>query len=169
VPILHPFPAVPGGVPVKAWTANLEESAAVQLRALAGSGLLVGHVAAMPDVHAGRGATVGAVFATRDLLLPSAIGTDIGCGVLAQPLDVRARDLPPALLRELQAQIKWTIPLAHGEQGEAQAWDGLADEQRYTGAVARIVREAGPWQLGTLGGGNHFVGATRSVETFSDR
>ncbi len=164
MPIFHELPAAPGGVPVKAWTANLEESAATQLRALAGSGLLVGHVAAMPDVHAGYGATVGSVFATRDLLLPSAIGTDIGCGVLAQPLDVRASDLPPALLRELQAQIKWTIPLAHGEQGEAQAWDGLADDRRYTEAVARIVHEAGPWQLGTLGGGNHFLELCREAE-----
>ncbi len=164
MPIFHELPAAPGGVPVKAWTANLEANAAAQLRALAGSGLLIGHVAAMPDVHAGRGATVGAVFATRDLLLPSAIGTDIGCGVLAQPLDVHAGDLPTALLRELQAQIKWTIPLAHGEQGEAQAWDGLADAGRYTSAVARIVREAGPWQLGTLGGGNHFLELCRETE-----
>ena len=164
MPIFHELPAAEGGVPVKVWTANLEASAAAQLRALAGSGLLVGHVAAMPDAHAARGATVGAVFATRDLLLPSAIGTDSGCGVLAQPLDVRAGDLPPALLRELQAQIKWTIPLAHGEQGEARAWDGLEDAGRYTSAVTRIVREAGPWQLGTLGGGNHFLELCREAE-----
>ena len=97
MPILREIAAAEtGGVPVKIWTDQIEENAAQQLRAVAGSGLVVGHVAAMPDVHTGRGATVGSVFATRDLLLPTAIGADIGCGILAQPFDLRAVDLSPA-------------------------------------------------------------------------
>ncbi len=83
MPILREIPAAAtGGVPIKIWTDQIEDNAAQQLRALAGSGLAIGHVAAMPDAHAGSGTTIGSVFATRDLLLPTAIGADIGCGVL---------------------------------------------------------------------------------------
>lgn len=165
MPIFREFSAAEtGGVPVKIWTDQLEEGAAQQLRALAGSGYVVGHVAAMPDVHAGRGATVGSVFATRDLLLPTAIGTDIGCGILAQPFALRAVDLSPALLRELHALIKGSIPTGFGAHDAPQPWEGFADDGRYTTAVAPIVREKGPMQLGSLGGGNHFIELCHETE-----
>lgn len=165
MPILRELTAAEtGGVPVKIWTDQIDDNAARQLRALAGSGLVVGHVAAMPDVHAGRGATVGSVFATRDLLLPTAIGADIGCGVLAQPFEVRAIDLSPALLRELHALIKEGIPTGSGQWVAPHDWEGFADDGRYTPAVASSVREKGPYQLGSLGGGNHFIELAREAD-----
>lgn len=165
MPILREFAATEtGGVPVKVWTDQLEENAAQQLRALAGAGYAVGHVAAMPDVHAGRGATVGSVFATRGLLLPTAVGADIGCGLLAQPFDLRAVDLSPSFLRELHELVKGHIPTGFGQHDAPQEWDGFADDGRYTRAVASIVRDKGPGQLGSLGGGNHFIELCREAD-----
>ena len=80
MPVMKETPAeVTGHVPVKIWTDQVEESAERQLTALAGSPYVFHHVAAMPDVHYGLGATIGSVFATRDALLPTAVGVDIGC------------------------------------------------------------------------------------------
>src|SRR6185369_10447012 len=80
MPIFREIPAEQTGhVPVKIWTDQIEESALAQLKALAGCPFLVHHVAEMPDVHYGLGATIGSVFATTDVLLPTAVGVDIGC------------------------------------------------------------------------------------------
>ncbi|HEY8596846.1 MAG TPA: RtcB family protein [Thermomicrobiales bacterium] len=169
MPILREIPATEtDGVPIKIWTDQVEDNAEQQLRALASSGFAIGHVAAMPDVHAGSGTTIGSVFATRDLLLPTAIGADIGCGVLAQPFDLRAIDLSPAFLRELHGLIKTHIPTGNGQHVTPQEWDGFTDDARYTRAVAAIIREKGPTQLGSLGGGNHFIELCREVDTDHD-
>lgn len=158
MPILKEIPAATTGhVPVKIWTDTIEESAARQLTALARLPFVVRHIAAMPDVHYAPGATVGSVFATRDVLLPTAVGSDIGCGMLAQPFDLRAADLSPTFLRELHEATKRHIPTGLAHHRAPQAWDGLADDRRYTRAVAPHIRERGAWHLGSLGGGNHFI------------
>lgn len=165
MPVLREFSASEtGGVPVKVWTDQIEEGAAQQLRALAALPSVVHHVAAMPDVHVGHGATVGSVFATRDVLLPTAVGVDLGCGMLAQPFDLRAVDLSLSFLRELHEAVKATIPTGFAEHRQPQAWEGFADETRYTPAVRPIVREKGPAQLGSLGGGNHFIELSREAD-----
>src|SRR5947209_18605562 len=100
MPVFKEIPAnVTGHVPVKVWTDQLEESAEQQLTALGSCPFVFHHVAAMPDTHYGIGATIGSVFATRDVLLPTAVGVDIGCGMLAQPFKLRAVDLSQAFLR----------------------------------------------------------------------
>ena len=158
MPVLKEISAdVTGHVPVKIWTDTIEEGAERQLVALARLPFVVGHVAAMPDVHVGHGATVGSVFATRDVLLPTAVGSDIGCGMLAQPFAVSAADLPTSFLQELHEQVKRHIPTGLAYHRAPQTWDGLADDTRYTHAVGGAVRERGAWQLGSLGGGNHFI------------
>jgi tRNA-splicing ligase RtcB len=158
LPILKEIPVeVTGHVPVKIWTDRIEESAERQLTALARLPFVVRHIAAMPDVHYAPGATVGSVFATRDVLLPTAVGSDIGCGMLAQPFDVRAAELPASFLRELHEGVKRHIPTGLAHHRAPQAWEGLEDDRRYTRAVASQVRERGAWHLGSLGGGNHFI------------
>jgi tRNA-splicing ligase RtcB len=149
-------PAVTGHVPVKIWTDMIEESAEQQLTALAACPFVFHHVAAMPDVHYGLGATIGSVFATSDVLLPTAVGVDIGCGMLAQPFNIRAVDLSQTFLRELHELTKKNIPTGFGQHSGPQEWTGF-EEGRYTDAVAPIVREKAPYQLGSLGGGNHFL------------
>src|SRR5215210_5669483 len=80
MPVFKEIPAEKTGhVPVKIWTDQVEPSAEQQLTALAGCPFIFHHVAAMPDVHFGLGATIGSVFATKDALLPTAVGVDIGC------------------------------------------------------------------------------------------
>jgi tRNA-splicing ligase RtcB len=158
MPILTEIPAErTGHVPVKIWTDQVEESALQQLTALAGCPFIFHHVAAMPDVHYGLGATIGSVFATESVLLPTAVGVDIGCGMLAQPFNLRAADLPPAFLRELHERTKQEIPTGFGEHATPRRWRGFDDETRYTPAIAQIVLDKGPRQLGSLGGGNHFL------------
>jgi tRNA-splicing ligase RtcB len=158
MPVFKEIPAsVTGHVPVKIWTDQVEQSAEQQLTALAGCPFIFHHVAAMPDVHYGLGATIGSVFATRDALLPTAVGVDIGCGLLAQPFNVRAVDLSQSFLRELHEQTKARIPTGFGQHEYPQEWEGFDDNTRYTAAVAPIVRQKGPVQLGSLGGGNHFL------------
>ncbi len=152
-----------GHVPVKIWTDQIEASAEAQLTALAGCPFIFHHVAAMPDVHYGLGATIGSVFASTNALLPTAVGVDIGCGMLAQPFDVRAVDLPPAFLRNLHEAVKQRIPTGFGEHQFRQEWEGF-DDTRYTAPVAAIVRKKGPPQLGSLGGGNHFIELCRDEE-----
>lgn len=157
MPIFEEIPAeTTGHVPVKIWTDQVEDKAKQQLTALGSCPFVFHHVAAMPDVHYGIGATIGSVFATRDVLLPTAVGVDIGCGMLAQPFNLRAVDLSAAFLRELHEQTKRDIPTGFGQHAGQQAWEGF-EEGRYTSAVAAIVREKAPYQLGTLGGGNHFL------------
>ena len=158
MPVFKEIPAeVTGHVPVKIWTDQVEASAEQQLTALAGCPFIFHHVAAMPDVHYGLGATIGSVFATENALLPTAVGVDIGCGMLAPPFNVRAVDLSQSFLRELHELTKKNIPTGFGQHAGPQDWEGFDDETRYTPAVAQIVREKGPMQLGSLGGGNHFL------------
>ncbi|MBA3947591.1 MAG: RtcB family protein [Herpetosiphonaceae bacterium] len=157
MPVFKEIPAgVTGHVPVKVWTDQLEASAEQQLTALGSCPFVVHHVAAMPDTHYGIGATIGSVFATRDALLPTAVGVDIGCGMLAQPFKLRAVDLSQAFLRELHELTKRTIPTGFEQHSTRQPWDGF-EMGRYTPAINPIVKEKGPLQLGSLGGGNHFL------------
>src|SRR4051812_50103159 len=95
-----------GRVPVKVWTPDLEPLARRQLENVARLPIVHGHIAAMPDVHAGIGATVGSVIPTKGAIVPAAVGGDIGCGVNAVQLLVTAKGLPQSpgpLPRAVQA------------------------------------------------------------------
>ena len=82
-----------GRVPVKVWTADLEPEARRQLENVSRLPIVHGHIAAMPDVHAGIGATVGSVIPTKGAIVPAAVGVDIGCGVNAVQLSLTGRAL----------------------------------------------------------------------------
>ncbi len=151
------------------WTGGLEmEADAIeQIRNVTHLPILAGPVAVMPDVHLGKGATVGTVIATRAAIVPAAVGVDIGCGMLAVKTDLVASDLP-ANLNKVRAQIERDVPVGfsfHKETPEAAG--ALADRMEDLGErfpKLRIMETVGPrnegrvWrQLGSLGGGNHFV------------
>src|SRR5688572_14432650 len=87
------------GVPIKAWTQGVpvEEAALRQLENLARMPFVFRHVAVMPDVHVGKGATVGSVLPTKGAIIPAAVGVDIGCGMMAVRTSLRAKDLPDDL------------------------------------------------------------------------
>lgn len=155
------------------WTGDLEvdEPSIEQIRNVSALPILAGPVAVMPDVHFGIGATVGTVIPTRAAIVPAAVGVDIGCGMLAAKTDLAARDLPQSL-NKLRSQIERDVPVGFDfhkhplEPEGAQAPALLARmrdlEQRYP--KLRILSRMGRFdqgrmwrQLGSLGGGNHFV------------
>ena len=94
------------------WTGDLEleQEAIEQIRNVTRLPILAGHVAVMPDVHLGKGATVGTVIPTRAAIVPAAVGVDIGCGMLAAKTDLVAGDLPHNL-GKLRAQIERDVPV----------------------------------------------------------
>src|SRR5512132_959572 len=100
-----------GRVPVKVWTPDLEPTARKQLENVARLPIIHGHVAAMPDVHAGIGATVGSVIPTKGAIIPAAVGVDIGCGMMAVQTSLKAADLPENLA-PIRAAIEEAVP--HG-------------------------------------------------------
>ncbi|MBX6392957.1 MAG: RtcB family protein, partial [Burkholderiales bacterium] len=97
---------------VRAWTAGLpvEPDAVRQIRNLSQLPVIAGHVAVMPDVHVGKGATVGTVIPTRNAIIPAAVGVDIGCGMCAVRLNLRAADLPDNL-SHLRSRIERAVPV----------------------------------------------------------
>lgn len=165
---------VPGGTYVKSWTRGVpfEEGARAQVENLARMPFVGPHVAVMPDVHAGIGATVGSVIATRGAIIPAAVGVDIGCGMVAARTNLVANDLPDSLAA-VRSAIEATVPHGrsdHGGRNDDGSWrGGLPDDIAAAWALlapqhekifekypkARHQRPAG--QLGTLGTGNHFV------------
>src|SRR5512141_3329279 len=106
----HEIEDVPGGVPVRAWTRGVpfEEQAREQVRRVASLPFVHRWVAVMPDVHAGLGATIGSVIPTAGAVIPSAVGVDIGCGMMAVRTTVRASDLP-ADRKPLRAAIERAV------------------------------------------------------------
>jgi tRNA-splicing ligase RtcB len=165
--------AVEGGRPVKMWTRGVpvEDEARVQLSNMARMPFVHSHVAVMPDVHVGIGATVGSVVATKGAIIPAAVGVDIGCGMMAVQTTLKAADLPDSL-RALRSRIERAVP--HGVVSDRDyAWKGAwrdAPEsitgrwRTLTEGLARIVAKRPAVatkhpdkQLGTLGGGNHFI------------
>jgi tRNA-splicing ligase RtcB (3'-phosphate/5'-hydroxy nucleic acid ligase) len=153
-----------GLVPIKAWTTGVpvEAEALEQLRKVSLLPFVTPHVAVMPDVHVGVGATVGSVIPTRGAIIPAAVGVDIGCGMMAAKTSLRATDLPDSL-RELRGLIEDVIPVGRAmhesaPKVHATAWTALAPG--FTEIVQRhgaLERANASRQLGTLGGGNHFI------------
>ncbi len=146
-------------VDVLAWAepGQIESVALDQLRNIAKLPWVFHHVAAMPDVHYGKGATVGSVIAMKGALSPAAVGVDIGCGVAAVRSSLTAKDLPDSL-GGLRSEIERAIPVGFEQhkrpvQGDPELWREFGD---LTPAVHDLESKA-RHQVGTLGGGNHFL------------
>lgn len=163
-------------VPIRIWTdpATVEPAAIDQLRNIANLPWTSG-LAVMPDVHLGKGATVGSVIAMRDAISPAAVGVDIGCGMAAVRTSLRAEDLPDDL-SGLRARIERAVPV--GFSGHASAlspadlavlaglrgldsartgWDGFWSRFDQLHPRVAQLRGRAAAQMGTLGGGNHFI------------
>lgn len=159
-----------GGAPIKAWVDGvpLDPVAEQQLRQMAQLPFIHRHLAVMPDVHVGIGATVGSVIATRGAIVPAAVGVDIGCGMMAVQTSVSA-DRLPTNLEPLRVAIERSVP--HGSR-KAGGWKDSAPSRvssrwRQSGLAERLdeieqrhrsIRGANSLvHLGTLGSGNHFI------------
>ena len=156
-----------GTVPVKVFTDDIDDASIQQLGNMAQLPFIHSHIAAMPDVHAGIGATVGSVIPMRGAIVPAAVGVDIGCGMNAVRLSLTAQDLPDNLYK-LRAAIEKSVPVGFEEHTEpsvqaATVNNMAAHLQKITDKHPGIMKMQrnfqNTWgrQLGTLGGGNHFI------------
>lgn len=155
--------------PIKAWTKGVpvEFAAENQLRNVASLPFIHSHIAVMPDVHFGRGATVGSVIPTKGAIIPAAVGVDIGCGMMAVQTSLKAEDLPDSL-SAIRSEIERKVPVGNGPGGDFKETPNSAGTAlRNTGLDERLERILAKHpkirgdklhrQLGTLGGGNHFI------------
>jgi tRNA-splicing ligase RtcB (3'-phosphate/5'-hydroxy nucleic acid ligase) len=163
-----------GGSPVKAWTRGvpIEDAARKQIENVARLPFIHKHVAVMPDVHWGMGATVGSVIPTMGAIIPAAVGVDIGCGMAAVRTNIAAAEMPDGL-GALRAVVEAAVPHGRTDNGgrnDTGAWTGdppaavAAGWDRLKEGYVRIVQQhpkaSHPrplGHLGTLGTGNHFV------------
>jgi tRNA-splicing ligase RtcB len=153
-----------GSRPIKIWTDDVEASALTQLKNLARLPFISGNgVACMPDVHAGIGSTVGTVIATEKAVIPAAVGVDIGCGMNAVRLSLKASDLPDNL-KPLRDEIERRVPLGAGGAHDHSTDIGEVTpdllrtvvEPLYKGDYDKFHAKAAS-QIGSLGSGNHFI------------
>lgn len=160
-----------GSRPIKAWT-DVEDEALAQARNLARLPFVDRHgIALMPDCHLGKGTTVGTVIATDKAIIPAAVGVDIGCGMNAVRLSLKASDLPDSLL-SVRRQIERDVPLGAGgsrrkpvalgklslalNEGRGyKRWYERLAQSRKTDEISLLKKAES--QLGTLGSGNHFI------------
>lgn len=156
-----------GKVPVNIYTNDIDHGAYDQLAKIAELPFIHSHIAAMPDVHRGIGATVGSVIPTRGAIIPAAVGVDIGCGMNAVRLSLNASQLPDNLKPVRQA-IEDAVPVGFAmhktikaRRSTLQALDGgletILARHPTIGKMVKQLSRTWSQQVGTLGGGNHFI------------
>lgn len=156
-----------GGVPVKIYTRNIENEALAQLKKISQLPVIHSHVAAMPDVHLGIGATVGSVIPTLNAIIPAAVGVDIGCGMSALRLSVKSSQLPDNLAA-MRAAIERAVPVGLRAHKTISVRDSACKRlaggvdwlfEKHPTVMKRLKQPHTLWtkQMGTLGGGNHFI------------
>ncbi len=156
-----------GFKPVKIYTRDIENTALTQLKNLSQLSIIHSHIAAMPDVHTGIGATVGSVIPTIDAIIPAAVGVDIGCGMNAVRLSLKASQLPDNL-KPLRLAIERAVPVgthAHKRISAresactplAAGIDALFSKHPMLFKMLKKPQETWVTQMGSLGSGNHFI------------
>lgn len=147
-------------VPIKIWTNDIEKEAEEQLKKLSKLPFIHSHIAVMPDVHAGKGSTIGTVIATKGAIIPAAVGVDIGCGMTAVKLPFKLSQIP-GNLSDLRHSIERAIPTGRFQNKEINLrtvfYIQELGEFNGNGKSLSNERNKANLQLGSLGGGNHFI------------
>jgi tRNA-splicing ligase RtcB len=156
-----------GRVPVKIYTGEIEPEARQQLVNISNLPIVHHHVAAMPDVHLGIGATVGSVIPTVKAIIPAAVGVDIGCGMIASRLSLTGNDLDEKVLKKVFSQVERDVPVGFSQHPDAKARShaikpfrkGLEGILEKHPGITKRAGKRSSWvlQMGSLGGGNHFI------------
>ena len=154
-------------VPVNIWTDDVDERSKEQLLNIASMPFIHHHVAAMPDVHLGIGATIGSVIATHRAIIPAAVGVDLGCGMVAARLSITANELDEIALQKVFNQITRDVPVGRAQHRDNQVLvaavqpfePGLKTLTDRHPELLKTFGKFSKWmnQMGTLGGGNHFI------------
>jgi len=155
-----------GRTVVKMWTTEFDDKAREQIENLASLPFVHHHIALMPDCHGGMGMPIGGVLPTKDVVIPNAVGVDIGCGMCAVKTNIRARRLTEKILRKvIMKGIRERIPLGmdhHKEMQDEKYLPTSFDLEKLP--VVETNYKSIHHQVGTLGGGNHFIELQRDDE-----
>ena len=140
-------------IPVKMWLNEIEVEAENQAKDLANLPFAFKHIAIMPDSHLGYGMPIGGVMATNQVIVPNAVGVDIGCGMMAVKTDLK--EIAVEGLKEIMGKVRKSIPLGFNHHKEKQEWSGFDNAPDIE--VIQKELNSSRYQIGTLGGGNHFI------------
>ena len=140
-------------IPIKMWLEDIEEGALTQAKNLANLPFAYKWISIMPDSHQGYGMPIGGVMATTGMIVPNAVGVDIGCGMLA--VKTSLADIEMDDIKKVMGLIREAVPVGFNHNAEKQEWEGF-DTAPHTIVIQRELESARK-QLGTLGGGNHFI------------
>ncbi len=153
-------------LPIKMWLSELETGAMEQARNLANLPYAFKHIALMPDCHQGFGMPIGGVLATRDVIIPNAVGVDIGCGMCA--VQTSLKDIAVSSLRTIMKDIRELIPLGFKHHSTPREHFLMPDQSHFHSSIPIVEREydRALCQLGTLGGGNHFIEIQKGSDGF---
>ena len=154
-------------IPIKMWLNDIEEGAINQVLNLANLPFAFRHVCLMPDAHQGYGMPIGGVLAAQNVIVPNAVGVDIGCGMCAVQTNVETEGLERAHLTQIMSGVRELIPLGFDHHKERQD-ESLMPQGFNLDEMVVVKRQylAALKQIGTLGGGNHFIELQRSDEGF---
>lgn len=160
-------------IPIKSWCQNIEDKAMEQANNLANLPFLFKHVALMPDCHMGYGMPIGGVIATKGVVIPNAVGVDIGCGMSVVRTSIRVEDFDEKTLKKIMGEIREDIPVGFNhrkedcDEGELPNIDEMFNDFP-DDSISVILREenSARKQLGTLGGGNHFIEIQKGSDGF---
>ena len=151
-------------LPIKLWTDFVEDSAKEQIRNLANLPFAFRHIAIMPDVHRGYGMPIGGVLATNGAVIPNAVGVDIGCGMCA--IKTSLENIDTDTLKEIMGKIRKVVPVGFAHHNEKQD-EGLMPVMLFDNmTVVKREYNSALKQVGTLGGGNHFIEIQKGSDGF---
>lgn len=140
-------------LPIKMWLETIEDEALDQARNLANLPFAFRHIAIMPDSHVGYGMPIGGVMATRGAIVPNAVGVDIGCGMMA--VKTSLTEIDELALKDILGEIRKVIPVGFNHHEEPRTWEGF--DRAPDIKIIQDELKSAHCQLGTLGGGNHFI------------
>ena len=159
------------GIGIKSWCPEIETSAMVQAYSLANLPFAFKHIAIMPDCHAGKGMPIGGVLAIKKVIIPNAVGVDIGCGMCAIRTNIKVEEITQEDLKkilggskEYKGGIRSNIPVGFSHNSKKQEWEGYNEAPNIN--IINEELEASKKQLGTLGGGNHFIEIQKGSDGF---
>lgn len=164
-----------GKIPIKAWIKDIEEGAMKQALNLANLPFAFKHIAIMPDAHQGYGMPIGGVMATHGVIIPNAVGVDIGCGMCA--IKTSLKDINKEMLKKIMGRIRKVIPVGfkkHAEEQDTALMPFTEAEivmREESDNYPIVLRTYSNWKtalrsLGTLGGGNHFIEIQKGSDGF---
>jgi tRNA-splicing ligase RtcB len=151
-------------VPIKLWIKDIEQGALDQLFNLASLPFVYKHIAAMPDCHQGYGMPIGGVMATKGVIIPNAVGVDIGCGMIS--VRTSLTEIPTDILKKIMGDIRKLIPVGFNKHKKPQKGMPIWEPKVITPNIVSAEWENAEKSLGTLGGGNHFIEVQKGDDAY---